>query len=269
MRSTSPSPNSKRKQVARRKPKLAVGLTTLAFLMLYVPLVTLVTYSFLGPTGFTLDWYRKVFSNSNLSEPLMMSFYVGILSTLLSTVIGTTAALALVRSKLPAKRVIEAFFQVPLILPEIVMGLSLLIWFVALKLTLGSFSIILAHTTFSLSYVVITVKARLEGFDHSLEEAARDLGATPSQTFRRVTLPLIWPGIFSGALMAFTLSFDDFLITFFTAGVGSDTLPVKLYALIKYGINPEIHALSSLILFATIVLILLFFRPVERKKAVA
>ncbi len=130
--------------------------------------------------------------------------------------------------------------HLPLIMPEIVLGLSLLIWFVLLGITLGTFSIILAHITFSVSYVIITVKARLDGFDYSLEEAAMDLGATRRQTFWKVTFPLIWPGVLSGALMAFTLSFDDFLITFFTAGAGSDTLPLKIYAMIKFGVSPEI-----------------------------
>jgi spermidine/putrescine transport system permease protein len=243
------------------------SISVISILILYVPLVTLVVYSFLGHQGLTLKHYRTVFSDPTLTAPLGMSLYVGLVSTLFSTVLGTLGALALVRGhfpypKLKIKEALEVLFQLPLVLPEIVMGLSLLIWFVTLKLTLGSFSIILAHTTFSLSYVIITVKTRLEDFDSSVEEAAKDLGATPIQTFFKVTLPLIAPGIVSGALMAFTLSF---LITFFTAGVGSDTLPVKLYAMIKYGMNPEIHALSSLILFSTIILILLFFNPFQRK----
>jgi spermidine/putrescine transport system permease protein len=246
------------------------AISIIAILILYVPLITLVVYSFMGKDGPTTKHYQAVFSDPTLAAPLGMSIYVGIVSTFFSTVLGTLGALGLARGQFPfpklkIKQALEVLFQMPLVLPEIVMGLSLLIWFVALKLTLGSFSIILAHTTFSVSYVLITVKTRLEDFDPSFEEAARDLGATPIQTFFKVTLPLIAPGIVSGALMAFTLSFDDFLITFFTAGVGSDTLPVKLYAMIKYGIHPEIHALSSLILFATIILILLFFNPFQRK----
>jgi spermidine/putrescine transport system permease protein len=146
-------------------------------------------------------------------------------------------------------------------MPEIVLGLSLLIWFVLLKLTLGVLSIVLAHITFSVSYVMITVKARLHGFDEMLEEAARDLGATPWKTFWKVTFPLIWPGILSGALMAFTLSFDDFLITFFTAGVGSDTLPLKIYSMIKFGVSPEINALSTIMLGVTLLMVLLLFNP--------
>ena len=148
-------------------------------------------------------------------------------------------------------------------MPEIVLGLSLLIWFVLLRFTLGTFSIILAHTTFSISYVIITVKARLHGFDQSLEEAAKDLGATPWKTFWKVTFPLIWPGILSGALIAFTLSFDDFLITYFTAGVGSDTLPLKVYAMIKFGVTPEINALSTIMLAATLFLVVVFFKPAK------
>ena len=125
-------------------------------------------------------------------------------------------------------------------------------------MTLGKFSILLAHITFSISYVVITVKARLAGFDRQLEEAAFDLGASPWQTFWRVTFPLLWPGILSGALMAFTLSFDDFMITFYTAGVGADTLPLKIYSMVKFGISPEISAISTLMLAMTLFVVVSF-----------
>jgi spermidine/putrescine transport system permease protein len=179
-----------------------------------------------------------------------------------ATLLGTSAALALIRTHFPGRKLFDALTYLPLIMPEIVLGLSLLIWFVLLKITLGTVSIILAHITFSVSYVIITVKSRLHGFDESLEEAARDLGATRWGTFWRITFPLIWPGVLSGALMAFTLSFDDFLITFFTAGVGSDTLPLKIYSMIKFGVTPEINALSTLILALTLVMVLLFFKPI-------
>jgi spermidine/putrescine transport system permease protein len=154
-------------------------------------------------------------------------------------------------------------------MPEIVMGISLLIWFVMLRLTLGTVSIVLAHITFSTSYVVITVKARLDGFDEALIEAAHDLGANSWQTFWRITLPIIWPGILSGALMAFTLSFDDFLITFFTAGVGSDTLPLKIYSMIKFGVTPEINALSTVMLGVTLVLVSFLFKMTGKASKVA
>ena len=250
-----------------KAPLLAKAIAAFAFLILYVPLVTLVVYSFrtqaMGTSetaGWTLEWYRKIFSNEAAMHALGMSLWVGFWCTLGATVLGSSAALALDRYTFRGRDVIDALIYVPLILPEIVLGLSLLIWFVLLKITLGAFSIILAHITFSVSYVIITVKSRLQGFDRTLEEAARDLGASPAQTFWKVTFPLIWPGILSGALMAFTLSFDDFLITFFTAGVGSDTLPLKIYSMIKFGVTPEINALSTLLLAATLVLVTVFFR---------
>lgn len=252
----------------RRSPIWARIVTAAAFAVLYVPLVALVIYSFLGTeTGartWTLDWYRKVLSNHEMLASFSRSVEVGAWTTLIATILGTSLALALARYRFKGRRVLDAVLQIPLIMPEIVLGLAMLIWFVMLRITLGTFSIVLAHVTFSVSYVIITVRARLDGFDLSLEDAARDLGATPWITFWRVTFPLIWPGILSGALMAFTLSFDDFLITFFTAGVGSDTLPLKIYAMIKFGVSPEINALSTLILVATFALVLVFFRPPRR-----
>lgn len=248
----------------------AKGLTLFGFLLLYIPLVVLVTYSFLtmisaeNPTRvWTLEWYAKVFSNRDIMQALSMSVWVAVWSTLLSTLLGTLAALALERYEFPGKRFFDLMSHVPLILPEIVMGLSLLIWFVFLNITLGAFSIILAHTTFSLSYVVITVRARLHGFDRSLEEAAQDLGATPWMSFWRVTFPLLWPGILSGSLMAFTLSFDDFLMTFFTAGGDSDTLPIKIYSMVRHGVSPEVNALSTLLLVVTFLVVLLVFNPFQ------
>jgi spermidine/putrescine transport system permease protein len=243
-------------------------VTVFAFLILYVPLVSMVIYSFIGPSAgpgspnqWTLEWYRKILDNAAVLDSFKISLWVGVWATIVSTFIGTAAALAVERYRFPGRKMFDAITHVPLIMPEIVLGLSMLIWFVLLRITLGSFSIILAHITFSVSYVIITVKARLDGFDYALEEAARDLGASSWQTFRRVTFPLIWPGVLSGALMAFTLSFDDFLITFFTAGVGSDTLPLKIYAMIKFGVSPEINALSSLMLGATLLLVVTFFKP--------
>lgn len=251
-----------------QSPVIAQVVTAAAFLMLYVPLVSLVIYSFLAPIagpgsplGFSLQWYERVLANTQVLDSLRNSLWIGLWSTLGATLLGTTGALAIERTRFPGRGILDAITHVPLIMPEIVLGLAMLIWFVMLRITLGAFSVILAHITFSVSYVIITVRARLHGFDESLEEAARDLGASPWQTFWRVTFPLIFPGVLSGALMAFTLSFDDFLITFFTAGVGSDTLPLKIYAMIKFGVSPEINALSTLLLVVTFVLVLVFFRP--------
>lgn len=248
----------------------AKAVTLIGFLLLYIPLVVLIVYSFLStinaehPTRtWTLEWYSKVFSNRDIMQALSVSVWVAVWSTLLSTFLGTLAALALERHEFPGKRFFDLLIHVPLILPEIVMGLSLLIWFVFLNITLGAFSIILAHTTFSLSYVVITVRARLHGFDRSLEEAAQDLGASPWMSFWRVTFPLLWPGIMSGALMAFTLSFDDFLMTFFTAGGDSDTLPIKIYSMVRHGVSPEVNALSTLLLAVTFLVVLCVFNPFQ------
>jgi len=252
-----------------KAPLIAKLVTALAFLLLYIPLLALVAYSFVDwapgrPAIFTGKWYIEAFQDESLRSAVSTSLWVGIFTTIGATFLGTTGAIALERFHFPGKKLFDAFTLIPLIVPEIVFGLSLLIWFVAIHLTLGIFSIVLAHITFSFSYVIITVRTRLQDFDFSLEEAARDLGASPAQTFWRVTFPLIWPGVLSGALMAFTLSFDDFLITFFTAGVGSDTLPIKLYSMIKFGISPKVNALSTLILVATVILVLMLFRP--RKK---
>jgi spermidine/putrescine transport system permease protein len=247
----------------KRKSHFSLKLiTALAFLILYVPIVVLVIYSFVNPAPteaepefWTMMWYRKVFANRALLDALLVSAWVGVCTTVVATVLGTAATLAVERSKFPGRKLFSAVALMPLMTSEIMLGLSLLIWFVALNLTLGVFSIILAHVTFSISYVIVTVGARLQDFDRSLEDAARDLGASPWQTFWRVTFPLIWPGVLSGALMVFTLSFDDFLITFFTSGVGSDTLPLKLYSMIKFGLTPEVNALSTLLLLTTFVLV--------------
>jgi len=237
-----------------------------AFGLLWFPLLFLVMSSFQGGAAsgeeslWTLRWYVQVFQNETILKSLTTSLYVGFFCTLIGVLIGTPLALVMDRCEFPLKKSLNALIHLPLIMPEIVMALSLLVWFVVLKITLGMASIVLAHVTFTVSYIILTVRTRLSGFDRSLEEAAADLGATGWETFWRVTFPLIWPGILSGALMAFTLSFDDFLITFFTAGVGYDTLPVKIYAMIKYGLSPEISALSTLVLMSTLVLVLVFYR---------
>lgn len=234
-------------------------ITVFAFLLLYLPLAVMSISSFLRPVGgpgtplaFSLEGYRMVFQNRDILSALEMSLLVGVMSTLISTVIGTAAALAIQRSRFPGRQVLNTITYMPLVMPEIVLGLALLIWFVLLRVTLGSVSLVLAHVTFSLSYVVITVRSRLQGLDQFIEEAAFDLGANAWNVFLRVTLPMIWPGILSGALMAFTLSFDDFLISFFTSGPGSDTLPLKIYSMIKFGLSPELHALSTLMFGFTI-----------------
>lgn len=239
----------------------AYAMAILAFL--YLPLLILALYSFNESrinavwSGFTLDWYLALFKNRRVLEALTNSLIVAFASTIVSTVLGTTAAIALNKYQYKYKSVINGLLYLPILIPEIVMGLSLLVLFSQAHIPLGKTSLILAHITFCVSFVVITVNARLEGMRPELEQAAMDLYATPFQTFRYVTLPLAMPGIVAGALMAFTLSIDDFIISFFVAGPNSTTLPLYIYAMVKRGISPEINALSTLLMLATIILVII------------
>jgi spermidine/putrescine transport system permease protein len=250
-------------------PLWAVLTSGLVFLFLYFPLAVIAVLSFReqAPSeGWTLRWYQEAMADQSLIRSLGNSLWVALGSTAAATVIGTCAALAIERSSFKGRDLFQSLNLIPLVMPEIVLGLALLIWFVFLQLSLGLFSMTLAHTTFCLSFVIITVRARLKGFDPSVEEAARDLGASQWQVFYRVTLPLMMPGIISGALLAFTLSFDDFLIAYFTGGVGTDTLPVRLYSMIKFGINPTINAMSTMIVGVTALFVLSFILLQETRK---
>jgi spermidine/putrescine transport system permease protein len=236
--------------------KLAAGLI---FAFLYLPLAVVVLFSFNDSrlnaewVGFTLDWYGVLFNNREMLGAALNSLVIALVSSAGATLLGTLAGLALHRYKL---RLLPALVLAPIAIPEVLMGVSLLIFFILLNITLGTVSIILAHISFCIGFVAIVVQSRLSGMDGSLEEAARDLGATPFQAFRLVTLPLILPGILAGALLAFTLSIDDFVITFFTAGVGSSTLPLQIYSMIKIAVTPEVNAVSTLLMCLTLLLIL-------------
>src|SRR5574344_2930404 len=240
---------------------LAYSLAVLAFL--YLPLIILALYSFNDSrinavwTGFTLKWYQALFQNTRVLEALTNTLIIGFFSTIISTALGTTAAIALHRYRYKFKAVINGLVYLPILIPEIVMGLSLLVLFSQAHLPLGKPTLILAHITFCVSFVVITVGARMEGMRNDLEQAASDLYATPWQTFRYITLPLIMPGIIAGALIAFTLSIDDFVISFFVAGPNSTTLPLYIYAMVKRGISPEINALSTCLMCATVSLVVI------------
>jgi len=185
------------------------------------------------------------------------SLVIGLVASAVSTVLGTMAGYAMYRYRM---RLLPVLVLAPIAIPEILMGVSLLIFFVMLNITLGMVSIVLSHIAFCVGFVAIVVRARLAGMDESLTEAARDLGATPWQAFRLVTLPLIMPGVVAGALMAFTLSIDDFVITFFTAGVGSSTLPLQIYTMVKIAVTPEVNAVSTLLMLLTLALILIASR---------
>jgi len=235
----------------------------LAYAFLYAPLVIVVAYSFNDSTmnaqwvGFTLGWYRKLFRDEEMLTAARNSLIIGLVASAVSTVLGTMAGYAMYRFRL---RVLPLLVLAPIAIPEILMGVSLLLFFVMINLTLGMLSITLAHIAFCIGFVAIVVRARLAGLDESLIEAARDLGATPLRAFRLVTLPLIMPGVVAGALMAFTLSIDDFVITFFTAGPGSKTLPLVIYTMVKITVTPEVNAVSTLLMLLTLMLIMIASR---------
>jgi spermidine/putrescine transport system permease protein len=207
--------------------------------------------------GFTLDWYRKLFHNEDMLTAAWNSLVIGLTASAVSTVLGTMAGYGMYRYRL---RLLPILVLAPIAIPEILMGVSLLLFFVMINLTLGMLSITLAHIAFCIGFVAIVVRARLAGLDESLIEAARDLGATPRQAFRLVTLPLIMPGVVAGALMAFTLSIDDFVITFFTSGPDSKTLPLAIYTMVKITVTPEVNAVSTLLLLVTLVLVVVASR---------
>jgi len=248
--------------MSRRPPWLwLTGI--LAYAFLYAPLVIVVAYSFNDSrlnaewVGFTLSWYEKLFGNEKMLKAAWNSLVIGLTASAVSTVLGTMAGYAMYRYKM---RLLPVLVLAPIAIPEILMGVSLLIFFVMLNITLGMVSIVLSHIAFCVGFVAIVVRSRLAGMDESLTEAARDLGATPWQAFRLVTLPLIMPGVVAGALMAFTLSIDDFVITFFTAGVGSSTLPLQIYTMVKIAVTPEVNAVSTLLMLLTLALILIASR---------
>jgi len=244
----------------RRSPLLWIAaLAVYAFL--YLPLIVVVIFSFNDSklnaewVGFTTAWYAKLFSNQEMLAAATNSLIIAVVAAGLATVLGTMAGIAMHRFR---SRLLPIMVLTPIAMPEILLGVSLLIFFISTfgEESLSLATVIIAHTTFCIGFVAIIVRARLAGMDESVFEAARDLGATPWQTFRLVTLPLIKPGVIAGALMAFTLSIDDFVITFFTAGAGVPTLPLTIYTMIKVAVTPEVNALSTILMLLTLTLII-------------
>ncbi len=229
-------------------------------LFFYLPLLVLIVYSFndgksMVWKGFSLRWYRELFTYSeNIWQAFRYSIGVAVVSGLLSTVIGTLGAIALKWYSFKSKKYLQLLTVLPLVVPDIIIGVSLLIMFASIHWRLGLLTIFIAHTTFNIPYVLFIVMARLEEFDYSVVEAAYDLGATERQAFQKVILPMLFPAIISGFLMAVTLSFDDFVITFFVAGPGSSTLPLRIYSMIRLGVSPVINALSVILIALSIVL---------------
>jgi spermidine/putrescine transport system permease protein len=232
------------------------------FAFLYIPILLLVVYSFndsklnLQWVGFTTKWYGLLLQNEVLIRAFQNSLIVACVTTVLSVVIGTSAAWLLYRYRFPAQQTLGLLIFIPMVMPEVLMGVSLLVLFVNLGLPLGYTTLIIAHTTFCFPFVLVGVQARLQGIDPALEEAALDLGATPLKAFWLVIVPYLMPAIIAGALMAFTLSFDEYIVTVFTSGADSQTLPLKVYGMVRVGLNPQLNALSTLFIGATALLVI-------------
>ncbi len=228
---------------------------TLGFAFLYLPMVILVIYSFNESklvtvwAGFSTRWYGELLQNDAFLDAAWVTLRVAVFSSTLATVLGTMVAYVLVRAgRFPGRTLFSGMIYAPLVMPEVITGLSLLLLFIGIGLDRGILTIVLAHTTFSMCYVSVVVSSRLVSFDRSLEEAALDLGATPFDAFRLVTLPIIAPAVISGWLLAFTLSLDDLVIASFTSGPSSTTLPIKIFSAVRLGVSPEINALSTILI---------------------
>ncbi len=256
-----------------RVGKVALGANAwLALAFLYIPILVLIFFSFNDSrsvarwTGFSMEWYLRLFDNEPLLRAARNSLLIAAVSTLASTAMGTLTALGMDRYRFRLRSSFDAMLYLPIVIPEIVLGISLLLFFnlaffplmqalLQVRLTLGLPTITIAHIAFNIPFVYVIVRARLVGFDRTLEQAAQDLGANEWRTFWRITFPLLLPGILGGALMAFTLSLDDFLVTAFTAGTASPTMPLYIYSLVRRGVTPEINALSTVLLVASMGLI--------------
>ena len=237
----------------------------LVFLFLYLPIIILVIFSFNTSKmniifeGFTIEWYYSLFHNRDLLEAFFNTMVIAVTSTVISVVIGTMGAVGLYRYDFPFKGLIDKLIYIPIVIPEIVLGISLLSMYTLMKLELGMVTLILSHVAFSIPFVIVNVRSVLNYELKTYEEAAYDLGANWFVTFFKVTLPSIMPGVVSGAILAFTLSMDDVVISYFTAGPGSNTLPLKIYSMIKTGITPDVNAMSTLMLLVTILILTISF----------
>jgi len=239
----------------KRLTTFNVASLTLGFAFLYLPMLILIIYSFNESklvtvwAGFSTKWYGELFQNEAFLDAAWVTLKVGLISSTIATILGTMAAFVLVRSgRFYGRTLFSGMIYAPLVMPEVITGLSLLLLFIAMGLGRGVTTIVLAHATFSMCYVSVVVSSRMASFDRSLEEAAYDLGCTGWDAFKSVTLPIIAPAVFSGWLLAFTLSLDDLVIASFTAGPSSTTLPIKIYSSVRLGVSPEINALSTILI---------------------
>ena len=253
--------------MARERNRWLSAYAVVVYAFLFAPIVVLIIFSFnrarrgLVWQGFTFDWYPKLLSNRELLDALIVTLEVAFVAVIVSTVIGSLLGLGLARLRFRGRGATETLLLVPMITPEIVMGLSLLLFFLQLFDAHGSLAQLwVAHITFCVSFVAVVVRARATNMDPQLEEAARDLGASAWGAFLHVTLPLIAPAVIAGGLLAFSLSFDDYVVTTFNSGVGSSTLPLYIYGKIKFGVTPEINAISTIIVAVTAIAILIAWR---------
>ena len=237
-------------------------IIALILIFLYLPIIILVIYSFNTSKmnvifeGFTLKWYLNLLNNRSLLEAFSNTMIIALISTLTSTIIGTIGAIGLYRCNFKGKTFINLLLYIPIVIPEIVLGISLLSIYTLTKMELGMFTLILSHIAFSIPFVIVSVRSTFSKNLDTYEEAAKDLGANEINTFFRITLPQITPGVISGATLAFTLSLDDVVISYFTAGPGSNTLPLHIYSMIKTGISPDINALTTLMLLVTMFILI-------------
>ena len=255
----------------RKKHKLSGIYLAVLLLIMYLPIVMVVRFSFneskltASFTGFSLKWYETLWHDRDIKEALFNSILLGVISCAISAVIGTLGAVGMARADYKTKGMMEYLSTVPIMIPEIILGMVFLAFFSLLNLPFGMTTLVIAHTTFCIPYIFMMVKARLVGIDRSLEEAARDLGASQIRTFFDITLPLIMPAVLSGSLLAFAMSFDDVVISIFVNGPRLNTLPVKVYTQLKTGVTPEINALCTIIL-AAIVLVLGISSLVQKRQ---
>ncbi|GAB4357188.1 MAG: ABC transporter permease subunit [Oricola sp.] len=232
-----------------------ISSVVLGFSFLYLPIILLVIYSFNESrlvtvwAGFSTKWYVQLFHNESILDAAWVTLRVGLISATVATVLGTLAAVALVRyTRFRGRTLFTGMVYAPLVMPEVITGLSLLLLFVSINFARGFWTVTLAHITFSLCFVAVVVQSRLVSFDRSLEEAAQDLGCPPFQAFMKVTLPVIFPAVISGWMLAFTLSLDDLVIASFTSGPGATTLPMKIYSQVRLGVTPEINAVCTILI---------------------
>ena len=260
--------NNSKKPVRKRKilpvgHYRGLGLWNIAFLIfLYMPIVVLIFYSFndnrmvMNWGGFSVDWYIKAFNNTAIQDAVLNSLIVAVFATVISTAIATIGALVLARGgNFRGKTMSMGLITLPLMVPEIVTAVAMLIFFAAIGMNWGLGNVIIAHVTFCIPFAFMPIRARLEGMDTSLEQASRDLYASEWETFRFITVPQLMPGIVAGAMLAFVISMDDFIITLMVSGAGSTTLPVYIYSMIRRGLTPEINAVSTLLLLFSIAIV--------------